>query len=60
MDRDHTEAPAHWAEDLARSEAERARGERIPASTVHNDINRALAELEAEPVRRPKAPPLAR
>jgi hypothetical protein len=27
---------------------------------VHNYINRALAELEAEPVRGPKATPLAR
>lgn len=48
MDRDLPEAPAHWIEELARSDAERARGERVPASVVHDDMKRALAEVEAE------------
>jgi hypothetical protein len=48
MDRDHTEAPPHWSAELARAEAELARGESVPATLVHNDINRALADLGAE------------
>jgi hypothetical protein len=48
MDEDRTEAPAYWVEELARSEEEVARGERVPASVVHEDMLRAIAELEAE------------
>ncbi|MEJ0049350.1 MAG: hypothetical protein WDN04_26980 [Rhodospirillales bacterium] len=56
MDRDNAKAPAYWVEELARSDAERARGERVPASVVHDDMLRALAELEAERVEGAQAP----
>jgi hypothetical protein len=48
MDRDHMQAPAHWVEELARSDDEVARGERVPASVIHDDILRVIAELEAD------------
>jgi hypothetical protein len=48
MDRDHTGAPPHWAAELARAEAELARGESVPAAVVHDDINHALVDLGAE------------
>jgi hypothetical protein len=48
MDRRHTETPAYWAEELARSDDELARGERVPSSVVRDDILRVLAEFEAE------------
>jgi hypothetical protein len=47
-DSDHNQAPAHWIQDLADSDAEIARGESVPASVVHAEIKQALAELEAE------------
>jgi hypothetical protein len=48
MDGDHTEGPAYWVEELARSDDEVARGERVPASVIHDDMLRVIAELEAE------------
>lgn len=43
-------------EELARSDAERARGERVAANVVHDDMLRALAELEAEGVEADRGP----
>jgi len=48
MRRDTPNAPAFWAEDLAISESEVARGERVPASEIHAELVAALAELDAE------------
>jgi hypothetical protein len=48
MDRDQMRAPVHWVEELARSDDEVARGERVPASVIHDDILRVIAELEAD------------
>lgn len=48
MDQGHINAPAHWREALARSEAELARAELVPSQAVHDELRRVLAELEAE------------
>ena len=48
MDHAVNQSPPGWAEALARSETELARGERVPAHIVHNDIGAALAELASE------------
>ncbi len=48
MDRDQTPAPAFWAENLARSDEDIARGDIVPAHVVHDRLRTALAELEAE------------
>ncbi len=47
MGRDTIGASAFWAEELARSDQEVARGELVPASEVHDELLRAIAELEA-------------
>jgi hypothetical protein len=47
MDGDTTDAPAFWAQELARSDQEIARGELVPASEVDDELRRAIAELEA-------------
>jgi len=44
MRRDTPNAPAFWAEDLAISESEVARGERVPASEIHAELVAALAD----------------
>ncbi len=41
-------APAFWAEELALSESEVARGERVPASEIHAELLAALSELDGE------------
>ncbi len=56
MERDQTEAPAHWAEQPNRSDEELARGERVPASVTHDEMLRAIAELEAELADEAEAP----
>ena len=56
MNGDRPEAPGYWVEELARSDAERARGERVAANVVHDDMLRALAELEAEGVEADRGP----
>jgi hypothetical protein len=48
MDRDQTQAPAFWAEDLACSDEDIARGDIVPAHVVHDRLQTALAALEAE------------
>jgi hypothetical protein len=48
MERDRTDAPALWLEELARGDDEVARNERVPASVVHDDMLRAIADLDAE------------
>ena len=39
---------ALWWATLAASDDEVARGERVPASVIHDDLLRVIAELEAE------------
>ncbi len=48
MDQDHTKTPPAWVEALARSDAELARGELVPAQAVHGDLRQALADMESE------------
>jgi len=48
MDKDHTEAPAYWTEELARSDDDVARGNIVPAHVVHERLKAAIAKLEAE------------
>jgi hypothetical protein len=48
MDRDQTEAPANWREELARSDEDIARGDVVPASIVHDRLRTAIEALEAE------------
>lgn len=43
-----TEAPSHWVEELAKADADIARGDVVLASVVHEHLRQALAELEAE------------
>ncbi|PPQ27090.1 hypothetical protein [Rhodopila globiformis] len=50
MDKSVNQSPPGWAEQLAVSEAELARGETVPASAVHDVIRAALAELESDTV----------
>jgi hypothetical protein len=47
MDRDQTEAPANWREELARSDEDIARGDIFPAAVVHDRLRAAIEELEA-------------
>ena len=48
MDQSPTNAPDDWKEALTRSEAELARGQRVPSQIVHDELRRALVGLEAE------------
>jgi hypothetical protein len=50
MDSTPLDRSADWADELARSDDELARGERVPASVIHEDLRRALAELDPEHV----------
>lgn len=42
------EAPTEWAEALARSDAEFAAGQTVPAEAVHERIRNAIARIEAK------------
>jgi hypothetical protein len=46
MDQNPVSAPLGWAEALAESEAELARGERVSSQSVHDALRAALAEME--------------
>jgi hypothetical protein len=46
MDQDRVSTPPGWAEALAESEAELARGERVSSQIVHDMLRAALAEME--------------
>jgi hypothetical protein len=47
------EAPAEWLEALARSDAQRAAGQTVPAEAVHQRIRDTIARIEArQPKRR--------
>jgi hypothetical protein len=48
MDSTPLDPSADWADELARSDDELARGERVPARVIHEDLRRALAELDPE------------
>jgi hypothetical protein len=48
MDRDQTEAPAKWQEELARSDEDIARGDVVSASAVHERLRAAIEALETE------------
>jgi hypothetical protein len=56
MDRDHTEAPAYWVEELARADEDIAQGNIVPAHVVHEELRTAIAELEAEIAAQAEAP----
>jgi hypothetical protein len=43
-----TEAPAEWLEALARSDAELAAGQTVPAEAVHQRIRDAIARIEGK------------
>ncbi len=48
MDEQQTEAPPFWREELARSDADIARGDVLPAATVHDRLRVAISVLESE------------
>ncbi len=48
MDKERTEAPAFWHEELARSDVDIARGDVVPASVVHEKLRAAIKALEDE------------
>jgi hypothetical protein len=48
MNQDQVQPPSGWAEALARSDAQIARGELVTAEAVHDEVRAALAEMAAD------------
>jgi hypothetical protein len=48
MDRDRKQAPALWAEELARGSDDVVNGRVVPAHVVHDRLRRAISELQTE------------